>query len=345
MALLIANSAVRSRRVTSGTAIAILVLAAVELTAMSIHSIPQLIATDTPFTSHRTTTTEFLRQQDAGFVVALTDDGQTVEYEVPGMRPNANVLAGVASIDGYDGGVQVTERWADALRRFQPNPPIDLPLRNSLTLPVEPEALARLGVRYILLDNRRPPDVFIPGWNGPLASDENSDVWENPAWLGDAVAWPAAIVSDDPAELLRETPEVAALAAIVENPEDAFECSGVPTECEPVGIATDRPRPEQIDLSVNADRRTIVSVAQQALAGWSVEVDGEDADVVVVDGLFLGVQVPAGDHTVTFRYGSPWLRASLIVSGLALAATIALAIGGTVRRRGQDTQAAGGGDR
>ena len=59
----------------------------------------------------------------------LTDDGQTVEYEVPGMRPNANVLAGVASIDGYDGGVQITERWADALRRFQPDPPIELPLR------------------------------------------------------------------------------------------------------------------------------------------------------------------------------------------------------------------------
>ncbi len=74
-----------------------------------------------------------------------------------------------ASIDGYDGGVQITERWADALRRFQPDPPIELPLRNSLTLPIEPEPLARLGVRYILLDNKRPPDVFIPGWDGPLA--------------------------------------------------------------------------------------------------------------------------------------------------------------------------------
>ena len=227
MALLIANSAVRSRPVARGTAIAMLALAGLELAAMSIHSIPLAIATDTPFTSHRTATTEFLRQQDAGLVLALTDDGMTVEYEVPGMRPNANVLAGVASIDGYDGGVQITERWADALRRFQPDPPIDLPLRNSLTLPIEPEPLARLGVRYILLDNQRPPDVFIPGWNGPLASDDNWDVWENPAWIGDAVAWPAAIASDDPAELLRETPAVAALAAIVENPDDAFECSGV----------------------------------------------------------------------------------------------------------------------
>ena len=39
------------------------------------------------------------------------------------------------------------------------------------------------------------------------------------------------------------------------------------------------------------------------------------------------------------------LIAPRILSGLALAATIALASGGTVRRGGQDTQAAGGGDR
>jgi hypothetical protein len=316
-----------------------------ELTAMSVHSIPQAIATDTPFTSHRTATTEFLRNQDAGFVLALTDDGQTVEYEVPGMRPNANVLAGVPSIDGYDGGVQITERWADALRRFQPDPPIELPLRNSLTLPIEPEPLARLGVRYILLDNKRPPDVFIPGWDGPLASDDNGDVWENPAWLGDAVVWPAAIASDDPAELLRETPRVAALAAIVEHPDDAFECSGERDECKPVGITTDRPRPEQIDLTVSSDRQTVVSVAQQALTGWNVEIDGERAEVVVVDGLFLGVQVPEGQHDVRFTYSSPWLTSTLVISLLAVGTTIGLLVGDAVSRRRRIPQDARGGDR
>jgi hypothetical protein len=345
IALLIANTAVRSSPVARGTAVAILVLAGLELTAMSANSIPQRLETDATFTSHRTATTEYLRQQGAGLVLALTDDGAIVEYEVPGMRPNANVLAGVASIDGYDGGVQITERWADALRRFQPDPPIELPLRNSLTLPIEPEPLARLGVRYILLDNKRPADVFIPGWVGPLASDDNFEVWENPAWLGDAVVWPAAIAADDPAELLRETPRVAALAAIVEHPDDAFECSGERAECEPVGITTNRPRPEQIDLVVDADRRTLVSVAQQALPGWTVEVDGDSAEVVVVDGLFLGVQVPAGQHDIRFTYSSPWLSVTLAISLLAFAATIALLIGDTVANRKRITQAAGGGDR
>jgi hypothetical protein len=284
-------------------------------------------------------------EQDGGFVVALTDDGQTVEYEVPGMRPNANILAGVPSIDGYDGGVQITERWADALRRFQPDPPIELPLRNSLTLPIEPEPLARLGVRYILLDNKRPPDVFIPGWEGPLASDDNWTVWENPAWLGDAVAWSAAIASDDPAELLRETPRVAALAAIVESPDDAFDCTGGADECKPFGLTTDRPRPERIDLTVDADRQTIVSVAQQALPGWNVEVDGRSAEVVVVDGLFLGVRVPEGRHDIRFTYSSPWLRTSLAISFLAIAATIALVVADTVSNRRRISQAAGGDDR
>ena len=343
--LLIVNTAVRSSPVARGTAVAILVLAGLELAAMSVNSTPMRLETEATFTSHRTATTEYLREQDAGLVLALTDDGAAVEYEVPGMRPNANVLAGVASIDGYDGGVQITERWADALRRFQPDPPIELPLRNSLTLPIEPEPLARLGVRYILLDRKRPPDVFIPGWVGPLASDDNLEVWENPAWLGDAVAWPAAIAADDPAELLRETPRVAARAAIVDDPRDAFECSGERAECEPVGIATERPRPEQIDLAIDADRRTLVSVARQALPGWTVEVDGTSAEVVVVDGLFLGVQVPAGEHEIRFTYSSPWLSVTLVISLLAIVATMALLTGDTVSNRRRTSQAAGSGDR
>ena len=312
---------------------------------MSLHSLPQALQSDTAFTDHRTATTEFLESSDGGFVVALTDDGRTAEYQVPGMRPNANVLAPTRSIDGYDGGVQVTDRWANALRQLTPVPDEELPLRNSLSIPIRPEPLARLGVRYILLDRNRPADEFIPGWTGPLASDDDFEVWGNPAWIGDAIAWPAAIVSDDPAELLRESPSSAVGAAIVSEPADALECADAPAGCTPATLPTTRPRPERIEVDADVDRPTLVSVTQQALPGWSVEVDGNDEEVVVVDGLFLGVQVPPGDHTVTFRYRSPWLRASLLVSMASVAATIALALGSTIRRSGQSTQAAGGGDR
>jgi hypothetical protein len=339
LALIAANTFVP--RAARAAAAALLVLASVELAAMSLHSIPQQIQTDAAFTSHRTATTDFLAVADGGLTVALTDDGRSVDYQVPGLRPNTNAIDGIASIDGYDGGVQVTERWADALRRFQRDPPTELPLRNSLTLPIEPEALGRLGVRFILLDRARPAADFIPGWVGPVAGDQYFEVWENPAWLGDAVAWPSAVVSDDPPATLRTDGSPVATSALVTDRSQALQCA---VDCDPVGLTVRRPRPERIELSVDLDRATVVSVAQQALPGWTVTVDGEPADVVEVDGIFLGAVVPPGDHEIVFRYSSPWLATTLLVSLTAIAATIALLIGDTVRSR-RRAQAAGGGNR
>ena len=327
--------------------VGVVLLAAAELSIMSLHSLPQAIHTDAPFDSHRSETTDFLIAHADGSVIALTDDDRTVDYQVPGLRPNANVLFRIRSIDGYDGGVQITERWANALRRFTPDPDSELPLRNSLSLPIEPEPLGRLGVRYILLDRDRPAEVFIPGWTGPRATDANFEVWENPSWRGDAVVWSSAVTSDDPAELLRESPETVSTSAVVERADDAFECDTGRSDCEPVGAAVVRPRPEQIVVEVDVDHPTLVSVAQQALPGWTVAVDGVAADVVDVDGLFLGVKVPAGQHSVTFTYRSPWLGVTLGMALLAVAATFALAIVGTVRqsRRGRTIQVAGCDDR
>ena len=324
----------------------LVLLAAAELSIMSLHSLPQAIRTDVPFDAHRSDTTDFLIAHPDGSVIALTDDGRSVDYQVPGLRPNANVLFRIRSIDGYDGGVQITERWANALRRFTPEPDSELPLRNSLSIPIEPEPLGRLGVRYVLLDRDRPAEVFIPGWTGPRATDANFEVWENPSWTGDAVVWSSAVTSDDPAELLRESPETVSASAIVERADEAFECDAGRSDCEPVGTAVVRPRPEQIDIEVDLDHAALVSVAQQALPGWTVAVDGVTADVVDVDGLFLGVKVPAGQHSVTFTYRSPWLGVTLGIALLAVAATIALAIVGSVlqQRRGPTIAQASGGD-
>jgi hypothetical protein len=322
-------------RIARGSVVALLVLAAGELGMMSLHSLPQTMRTDTPFTAHQAPTTDFLSESTAGLAVALTDDARGAEYEVPGMRPNANVLHGVPSIDGYDGGVQVTERWADALRRFQAAPPTDLPLRNSLTLPIEPGPLGRLGVRYVLLDRARPPADFIPGWTGPLVTDDRFQVWENPAWIGEAVAWPAAIVTDDPADLLRTDPDAAATAAIVADAADAFDCTG---SCEPFAINVRRPRPERIELTVDADREMLVSVAQQALPGWELEVDGQRAEVVEVDGIFLGARLAPGLHSVAFTYRSPLLAFTLLVAALAVVATVGLLIADTVGHRRRTAQ-------
>ncbi len=64
-------------------------------------------------------------------------------------------------------------------------------------------------------------------------------------------------------------------------------------------------------VRTDLDRPSVVSVARQALPGWQVEVDGEAAEERIVDGLLLGVEVPAGEHVITWRYHSPWLVPTL----------------------------------
>ena len=345
--LVMLTSANRWQNASRVGAMAIIVLAIVELSMMSMHSIPQSLRTDTAFTSYRTSTTEWLSSQGAGSTIALTDDGRLPEYQVPGFRPNTNVLAGVRSIDGYDGGVQVTERWADALERFTPTPATELPLRNSLDIPIDPEPLARLGVRFILIDQDRAPGVFIPRWVGPRASDDNFEVWENPSWIGDAIAWPAAAVveADEIPALLRDSPGDYGNTALLEEPNAELVCEPLESPCSAVGLVVDRPSPEHLVVRTNLEQPTIVMVAQQALPGWQVEIDGDNADELVVDGLFLGVEVPAGDHVITWRYKSPWLWPTIVISLIALAATAALALGGIFAPRGKLPQAVGGGRR
>ena len=318
-------------QVRTATVAVVVLVAGIELVLMSLHSIPQALRTDAAFTSHRSATTTWLAAQDEGSTLALTDDGAPIAYQVPGMRPNTNVIAGVPSIDGYDGGVQVTTRWTEALRRFTPEPPVELPLRNSVQLPVDPVALARLGVRFVLLDIDRPADVFVPDWEGPRVSDAEFAVYENPAWIGDAVAWPRSMVVDGaPADALREDPLGTASAAIVGGPNAVISCANA---CAPTGLRLERRSPEHLVVDADLDRESIVAVARQALPGWRVEVDGAPADEVVVDGLFLGVRVPAGDHVVEWRYHSPWLGPTLLVSVLAVAAVIAFVTFDTVRSR------------
>ena len=141
-------------------------------------------------------------------------------------------------------------------------------------------------------------------------------------------------MSADPAEQLRTDRSTVADSALVADESHALSCS---VDCAPVGVALRRERPEHIVVSVDFDRATVVSVAQQALAGWTVTIDGAEVDVVEVDGMFLGVAVPPGEHELEFTYRSPWLAATLVVALLSIAATIALVITETliVRRRTQ----------
>ena len=87
-----------------------------------------------------------------------------------------------------------------------------------------------------------------------------------------------------------------------------------------------RDDPERV--VVRADTRgghSLVVLADTYYPGWKATVDGEDTEIVRTQHLLRGVVVPAGTHTVEFRY-VPWSwRVGWIVSLLTAMALAGVA--------------------
>ena len=84
-------------------------------------------------------------------------------------------------------------------------------------------------------------------------------------------------------------------------------------------------------ISVAGDR--VLQIAVPYSRGWTARVDGAPAPVFKCGGMYMGVALTAGEHTVEMRYVTPGLRAGAAISLAALVALIALAIVSARRRR------------
>ena len=63
--------------------------------------------------------------------------------------------------------------------------------------------------------------------------------------------------------------------------------------------------PDEVRLVVDAARPALAILADRFDPDWSVEVDGAAGALLRADGVFRAVEVPAGHHTVRFRYRIP----------------------------------------
>jgi uncharacterized membrane protein YfhO len=87
----------------------------------------------------------------------------------------------------------------------------------------------------------------------------------------------------------------------------------------------------RVSATVHLDRPGIVVLSASYDPGWQVTVDGHRRATEVVAPALVATGVPAGTHTVSFRYagygGYPWLFA------LAVLALLAIATGERLTRR------------
>src|SRR5581483_7584493 len=88
--------------------------------------------------------------------------------------------------------------------------------------------------------------------------------------------------------------------------------AGQLTICEAHGLGGD------IDVGCAAPQAGLLTVKENSWTGWHVAIDGRPA--TLKPGRWLAVDLPAGSHTITFRY-RPWdvpLGLALLMAGMAL---------------------------
>jgi hypothetical protein len=80
----------------------------------------------------------------------------------------------------------------------------------------------------------------------------------------------------------------------------------LPPASRPGTVATaDRPGPGEWQVRTSGGFPSLLVVAETYFPGWKATVDGKQVPVLEADGAFVGVPLPAGDHTVHLVYERP----------------------------------------
>ncbi len=106
--------------------------------------------------------------------------------------------------------------------------------------------------------------------------------------------------------------------AIVEAPGEKF---GMPESAATVHVTSYAP--SAIRLRTIASAPAFLVATESYYPGWEASIDGTPARLYPTDAAFRGISIPAGTHTVDFRFVPRTLYRSAAVSVLALAALLA----------------------
>lgn len=127
---------------------------------------------------------------------------------------------------------------------------------------------------------------------------------------------------------------------VVERDERAAaRLAGAPAARGEVRVVSDENA--RVTLRATLDRPGLVVLNDSLTDGWTVTVDGQEAEPVRVNSVMRGVTVKSGDHEVVWSYAVPGLKLGALVSLAALMAiagtALVLAVRARRRRHGNTT--------
>ena len=73
----------------------------------------------------------------------------------------------------------------------------------------------------------------------------------------------------------------------------------------------------KVSCSVSLDKQKMLCVAVPYSEGWTAYVDGHKTEIYRVNDMFMGVEVPEGNHVIVMKYITPGLKCGIVVSLLS----------------------------
>lgn len=254
------------------------------------------------------------------------------------LQHKTGALLGVPVMTDYES--QTSRRWGDYLtylrlgRRTRSINDVIYPAQGYLPPTLIRPLLDLAAGRYLVVEESVDTVENLRG--APLAVlsfEQGVRVYENPTALPRARWVPRAMVIPAPEELLARLASGAVDArttVLLEEPPPSGALGG---GAAPGGtVEFTRDDPETIALSVDAPSAGFVVLADQYFPGWRATVNDVDAPILRADYAFRAVAVPAGHSVVRFDFRPRSVAIGASVSGLAIAAALALLW--QARRRG-----------
>jgi len=163
------------------------------------------------------------------------------------------------------------------------------------------------GKKEIIIDRLRQHDYQT------VFEDKSVEILENPHVLPRAFFAPEIVVVENESELAQilENQDFNPTQTIVVYQEIDITNFGV-------GKVNDiNLRANTIEINTESDKNGLLFVSDTYDSGWQVEIDDQKSQVIIANGAFKSVLVPAGKHQVVFKYQPKSFVYGLILSSFA----------------------------
>ena len=244
-------------------------------------------------------------------------------------RPNLNLPLGLASADGYDGGMLPGRRYAELRAALLGDTALapHVGVAGLASGELDAALWGLLNVRYLVADHQQPE----PGTGWELIGQARPDgplLFENTAVLPRAFIVYETVVDAAPRRLRALD---VARQALVERPiPELVGSTGAPTAAAIVAESALR-----VEIQASTPRPGLLVLSDTFYPGWTATIDGDPAEVYRVNTALRGVLLPSGEHTVVFQYTSRWFQIGAVVSLAGWLSVLLLLAPRITRRRGR----------